>query len=434
LSAKKSYNRFFIIFQEEDRGYGTSSDRPPTGYVKVESRNEKSRVTAYVQNLKPFETAECLYKCYLISHQDNGDTVAYLGIMNIDDTGRGESSWESGVDNAFGSKVSIDKFNTAVIVAEREDSVNIVAPLAGYMLKDKFDWRSVIPAESKKQEAVKVEEKTVEIDAQAVIFEEYEKQVQELIEQPCEAPKRKEEEKCEEPEEEKCEEPEEKMCREPEEKNAENELPCEETPEGYRSNKEEAEPADAGAETAAPQEWEDYDHIRHKHKKEKEYEHKEHNYGYEYYGYKEYHKHDYKHMLKKMLEDILEDFEELAEHVDLDGCRVWKIDLGKYESDKHKVYTYPCYDLIYYPIICSPYLSYSNYISRHGHFLFGIRYEDGEFKKLIFGIPGANSIYDQPFQGATGFTKWIRPFGRDAMGYWIMSYDPMTGYVAGLDE
>jgi hypothetical protein len=94
LSSKKSYNRFFIIFQEEDKGYGMGPDRPPTGYAKVETKNDKSKVTVYVQNLKQFESGECLYRCYLISHQDDKDCTVYLGLMNIDDLGRGECSWE----------------------------------------------------------------------------------------------------------------------------------------------------------------------------------------------------------------------------------------------------------------------------------------------------------------------------------------------------
>jgi len=144
-------------------------------------------------------------------------------------------------------------------------------------------------------------------------------------------------------------------------------------------------------------------------------------------------------MLKKFLEDILEDYDEVDLGKALKGCRMWKVDMKKFSKDMHKIYKFPCYDLIFYPMMNNPYCNYNNYIRKHGYYLFGIKYDDDkngkEVKKIVFGIPGANTIKDQPFQGVTGFVTWVP--SKDnyfSDGYWIMTYDPMTGLVTLPDE
>jgi hypothetical protein len=52
VAAKRSYSRYFIISQEDEKGYSTDSNKFPTGYAKVERKNDKCRVSYYVQNLK----------------------------------------------------------------------------------------------------------------------------------------------------------------------------------------------------------------------------------------------------------------------------------------------------------------------------------------------------------------------------------------------
>lgn len=393
MSAKKSYNRFFIIFQEEDKGYGIGPDRPPTGYVKVETKGDKGKVTVYAQNLKPFEDGECLYKCYLISHQDKKDDVVYLGIMNIDELGRGESSWESGAENAFESKVSVEKFNAAAIVVESKGIDRLVAPLAGYMSKEKFEWRSKMPVKHQKQEAeVYVEAPVQQVSEEAKKFEVYERQVEEIASK-VEAQKALETAKTDEIEPEDVRKPDEVI----EEKTEED--------------------------------------LERKHKqKDKSHPCSEH-------GGKGPSHYDPRTMLKKFLEDILEDCEELDMSKRIKDCRMWKIDMKKYSKDMHKVYKFPCYDLVFYLMMNNPYCNYNNYIKKHGHYLFGIQYEKDDdrqgrrsVRRLVFGIPGVNAPADQPFQGVTGFITWTPSKDNSSEGYWLMAYDPMTGLVTSLDD
>lgn len=450
MSAKKSYNRFFIIFQEEDKGYGVGPDRPPTGYAKVETKSEKSKVTVYVQNLKPFESGECLYKCYLISHQDDKDSTVYLGIMNIDDLGRGESSWESGAENAFDSKTSIDKFNGAAIVVEREGIEKVIAPLAGYMSKDKFNWRSIIPVIKKvqKEEIVQAdiydEALNVELSEEAKKFEEYEESINEIAEKNEYAESINEIAEKDEYEEIDV------VSKEPE--NGMEGIETSGIPEDIDSETEELHDEMKGNAASAilenvvqepekmqiPKETEFKieepffyeqpvsrpvagvdDEIRNKNK-----EHK-----YSYSGCMGYNKYDYRFAMRKMLEDILVQYEKIEKHKDLKECMVWKVDMEKCKKDGHKLTMYPCYDLLFYPMMYNPYFDHFKYIRKHGHYLFGIKCDkDKKVLAILFAIPGKNKPCEQPFGGKSGFTKWVSWGGKED-GYWIMMYDPMTGLI-----
>jgi hypothetical protein len=425
LAAKKSYNRYFIIFQEEDKGYGMGPDRPPTGYVKVETRNDKSKVTVYVQNLKPFESGECLYKCYLIGHHDGKGCSAYLGTVNIDDLGRGESSWETGYENAFNSSTSIDKFNGAAIIAQREESSGIIAPLAGYMSKEKFDWRSVIPAG---KQAQKVNEDNLEstqdakeeqevLTDEAAKFQEYEESILKPKE-PIESEKPAESEDV----------PAEDMAGTSEPETAQIE---EDVKEDIRIEENEYENVDEPSKENVAYESEDTDStetvqkIENADKKDDDIrsKHKEHK-----HDYHDYYKYDCRNILRRTLEGILSDYEKIDKHKELKDCSIWKVDMRRYKRDVYKVNMYPCYDLVFYPMVNNPQRNYYKYIRKHGHYLFGIKHgKDGRVAAIIYGIPGRKTSCDQPFEGSTGFTKWVSWDGD--RGYWMMMYDPMTGMI-----
>lgn len=88
MSAKKSYNRFFIIFQEEDKGFGIAIDKQPTGYTKIETRNGRCKITVYVQNLSR-DKGPYVFK--LLDTSMDNVLIATLGEIKLDDTGRGDT-------------------------------------------------------------------------------------------------------------------------------------------------------------------------------------------------------------------------------------------------------------------------------------------------------------------------------------------------------
>lgn len=430
MAAKKSYNRYFIIFQEEDKGYGMGPDRPPTGYAKVETRNEKSKVTVYVQNLKPFEPDECLYKCYLISHQDGKDCSAYLGIMNVDDLGKGESSWETGYENAFDSKIPIDKFNGAAIVAEREGAAGVIAPLAGYMSKEKFDWRSVIPVGKQAQEIndtleEHAEEEEKVLSEEAAKFQEYEENILETSEVLTEEENVALHDGVGVVE---TETKDDKSAAQEDTRDMTENIQKTEEPREIQETQEVVEDKAVHSEREDMSTTENADSVGRVDdvKADSRSKHKEHKY--EYPCCFNCFKYDFRRILKKMLEDILDDYENTDKHKELKGCRLWKVDMEKYKRDGYKMTMYPCYDLVFYPMMYNPLYDYYRYIRKHGHYLFGIKHDkDGKVAAIIYGIPGRNTASDQPFEGRTGFLKWIS-WGGDK-GYWIMMYDPMTGII-----
>ena len=52
MASNNEYKRYFIILQEDDKGYEMSPGKTPTGYVKIEIKNNKVRLNAFIQNIK----------------------------------------------------------------------------------------------------------------------------------------------------------------------------------------------------------------------------------------------------------------------------------------------------------------------------------------------------------------------------------------------
>ncbi|MEG0371806.1 MAG: hypothetical protein RR645_05890 [Clostridium sp.] len=138
----KKYNRSFLIFNEEDKGFEVSSDKKPTGYTKIETKNGRCKITVYAQNLK---TEKGPYCCYLVDSSKKSAVVAKLGEFCVDDTGRGETIWEDDEKNIFGTGLSADRFNVAAVVKEGS---RLQVPLAGHVGKEKSMWRDKITDDS----------------------------------------------------------------------------------------------------------------------------------------------------------------------------------------------------------------------------------------------------------------------------------------------
>lgn len=44
LANKKSYSRYFIILQEDEKGHSISPEKQSSGYAKIEMKNDKCKV------------------------------------------------------------------------------------------------------------------------------------------------------------------------------------------------------------------------------------------------------------------------------------------------------------------------------------------------------------------------------------------------------
>ena len=65
MASNNEYKRYFIILQEDDKGYELSPGKIPTGYVKIEVKNNKVRLNAFIQNIKLEDRVE--YRLILVS-------------------------------------------------------------------------------------------------------------------------------------------------------------------------------------------------------------------------------------------------------------------------------------------------------------------------------------------------------------------------------
>lgn len=389
MAVKRSYNRYFIIFQEEDRGFGTAIDKQPTGYTKIETRNGRCKITSYVQNLLKDRGP---YVCCMIDATQNPPVLARLGEIKVDDTGRGETWWEFREEDIAETGLSFDRFNVSAIIIEGD---RMYAPLAGYMGREKTPWKDrlmQLPRASDNEDLKKDEKEEIveeETDEEAKKFKEYEEKISKGdFERATEAVE-KNEKKANESKTDSKSKPDDKL------RDIDTIKNMGEAGNQSRSNEDDTK-------LYAPNE-----NIKENMKKESKKA--------------PYFSDNFHRALDKFNEvDILND--------DMRGSRWWRIpyDENTYiEEDEN--YPYCC--TVYHLQMTYPYINYVKYFRKRGYYYFGLNYdEDGEVKQIMYGIEGKNSPKEQPYMGMTGFIKWMKIKDRDK-GLWVMYYNPYTGCV-----
>lgn len=131
VASSNEYKRYFIILQEDDKGYEMSPGKIPTGYVKIEVKNGKVRLNAFIQNVKVEDRIE--YRLILVAAGKN--QAVDVGKILIDSSGRGELSCELESDNIMKSGLNISDFSVAAVTAGSS------IPLSGYSGRDKLEWK-----------------------------------------------------------------------------------------------------------------------------------------------------------------------------------------------------------------------------------------------------------------------------------------------------
>ena len=169
LAQKKSYSRYFIILQEDEKGYAMAADKLPSGYAKLEMKNDKGKAAFYVQNLKR-EMGP--YYPILICSKKDVNKVVKLKELNIDDQGRAEVSYDYNVENMDDTGISMDKISGAAIVRFVDESS--IPIMCGFSSTDIPQWRSfdVIGVEAKKVRASEEEVKPEDVKQEVEIVKE----------------------------------------------------------------------------------------------------------------------------------------------------------------------------------------------------------------------------------------------------------------------
>jgi hypothetical protein len=429
LTQKKSYSRYFIILQEDEKGYALGSDKLPSGYAKLEIKNEKCKISYYVQNLKKESSP---YFMVLICNKKDVKKIIRIGELNIDEHGRTEVSYEYPVENVANCSIGVDKVVGAAIV--RFMNSNVISVMNGFTSTEIPEWKSfdVIEDESKTYDLdhdKKDELRPIVLEeAKENIFDEYELKIEEVKkteetkvdeESPRDSKEAMVKEEC--PQDVEETEVEEKYPGDSEEEIKEIELlPIEEEQIEVDSE------IDGEEYKAVLNEDEYYNGEDLRHKKKSTQEKCEVKIEVEYEEKKEYEvrKEDYyKGSMGTFFKNLILDYEELEGYCqEIKRCKWYRVPVSKPE-DMHSCQDYNKHTVVYYPM-----LNYYPYIGKHKHFILGYKFDkDNNMKYIVYGVPGRRARMDQPFGGKSGFVTWVPLIPGEEeennMGYWLMFYD-----------
>lgn len=445
MSAKKSYSRYFIILQEDEKGFSVDANKFPTGYSKIENKNNKCKISYYVQNLNKSKEP---YYMILICSKKNEKKLIKLGKMNIDDYGRAEISYEYDINNIANSGISMDKIKGAAIVHFEETRMR--AALTGFISGTRLEeWKNYSIIENKVQSREDKNDTDEQIDKikeeknENSDFEDNrdivkDKEVKEKIQikkEKIHDNKNKLENNIFD-EYEKNIESSKNPNSDTRESNDVNGNESDNITEDFhdisnitsKSNNSENKVAKKRDDIAKEQEHMG-EEIRNKDKEKCECKcrdkHKE---KYECKCNDKYKDNegdkDYPvEMLGEFFKNLAKDLEEVTDVCpEIGKCRWYKVPVEKLENI-NETSDFNKYTVLYYPMIC-----YYPYIKKYGHYLVGYKCDSkGRMRYLVYAIPGTKIMNDQPFGGATGFTTWVcKDYTDDKMysvGYWVMFYD-----------
>ncbi|MBV4416335.1 hypothetical protein KM803_03275 [Clostridium tyrobutyricum] len=443
MAQKKSYSRYFIILQEDEKGYSLASDKIASGYAKLETKNDKCKVSYYVQNLKKDKTP---YYMILICNKNDAKKIINVGEMNIDDYGRADVSYEYPINNVSGSGIGIDKVSGAAIVRLLDG--NIIAVMSGFASMDIPDWQSFDVSENKNKKAegqkpkpVKQSDKKTDNKDNSGVKKEVEKAKDTKKDKNAKDDKDTNKKTVKDNKKD-----DKKDSQKDKAKLSNNKSIFDEYEENIELKKKEINPEkmDNIKDDKPKQRLDKESSLSNKisdlvedEKMEKLQEIKNINEDESnddkiyidnsavkvsqknYRGHNKKSKHDFFGLLVKGFKEVSDVTGELKR------CKWYKVPATSINSLQntrdHNKYTF---------VYC-PMMPYYKYIEENCHILFGYKYDkNGNVKYMLYGIPGTKSREDQPYEGRSGFVTWVPSYrGKDKSGYWIMFYDFKTGTI-----
>lgn len=434
LAQKKSYSRYFIILQEDEKGYSLASDKIASGYAKLETKNDKCKISYYVQNLKKDKTP---YYMILICNKKDVKKIVNIGEMNIDDYGRADVSYEYPVNNVCDTGIPMDRISGAAIVRILDN--NIIAVMSGFASMEIPDWKSfeIINYKRKKVDISENENEKFEANSKndkkdkKVKFKESDesenKSIFDKYEQTIEMEKKTAQISKEKYAEDKIEDNNEKNNILNEEHSVENNI---KDNIGNNVQKKEEEKKEIKEEVDNKIESElnriktdSSDQEKNKQNKEDVKQNKEDIYiDSSSVKLDENYRTQNDDLKDDFFKSLVQEFNEIPNlNSELKRCKWYEVPIENMKNvDNSNKYRF-----IYYPM--SPYY---NYIDKYKHFLIGYKYDKNEnVKYMIYGIPGEKSKEAQPYGGRSGFVTWISGKDKNELGYWLMFYDFRTGII-----
>ncbi|MBK5240571.1 hypothetical protein [Clostridium sp.] len=386
MTPKKNYSRYFIILQEDEKGYSLDSEKIPSGYAKLEMKSNKCKISYYVQNLRKEKQP---YYMILICGKKDVNKIIKLGKLNIDDYGRVDISHEYDMENIADTGISAEKIIGAAIVKFLDN--NVVSIMSGFSTTDKpNEWRNYKLAD------VNNEKKEIRTEAIINEFDEYEQNIELIkVESDDKASQNDEVQKAVVKEVDNDQREDVKTI-----KYVENIVNVENV--GNVENVEKLDELEW--ESKASQSEDDYEIDRHKHKKQDEYP---------------------TGTMGDFFKEVAKDFEEVPDFSkEIKWCKWYKVPVNNLEN-MYDFSDYNKYTIAYYPMIY-----YYPYIRNHKYFMLGYKCDSsGKMKYIVYGIPGSRAKVHQPYGGKTGFVTWVQDKNSDVMGHWLMFYDPKKSTI-----
>lgn len=476
MAQKKNYSRYFIILQEDEKGFAFASDKLPSGYAKLEIKNDKCKISFYVQNLKNDGTA---YFMVLVCGKKDTKNILNLGELNIDDHGRAEISKEYPIENIANTNISADRVVGAAIVKLKDE--NIISIMSGFSSTDIPDWKGypMKIGDIEEEKAIPVTEK--EETREKNLFEAYEEKIEEIKQtdnsdilntDDAKADIEQDIEKDTQPKQNTMQRPAEKQpgTYKPEAPASAEEPQIAEEPKAPENPKIAEQPAQQHKEQNESREkkWQDelpgysempeyfngpgcypghegmpwlnpmFNTVYPQYRQMDYYAPREDSYfdscNADYMQYMDYlqqserdeRKNHCKYDEEKFFDNLVEELKEESDICSaIKKCRWFKVPVSNY-CDLFKTRDFYKHSMIYYPMV-----GYYPYIRKHQHFLIGYKYdENNKIKFIIYGIPGAKNRKEQPFEGMSGFVTWVplkSPQEKD--GYWLLFYDFRTSTI-----
>lgn len=463
LGHSKLY-RNFIILQEDERGHSVN-EKVLSGYAKVEAKGDKCKISFYAQNLK----ANDKYSMILICCRRDCKELIDIGLLDISDSGKADTSKEYYVNNVAGLGISYEKISGAAICKNVNGEAEFI--MHGFMNGEEpaENWRKfkLIKVENavKSEERVNIDSKNKENISTKSIEEKVEENILSEDERnKCKEKKdsdHKKNDHIKEFEKEEYKEEKKDICKKcDKEEKSDTGKKCDCIKEDKKDTCDKYNIDDMIHKV-----WNKTEYCTHKINMNI----KDMDYDWEVYGFikikirdkyewkkfkvdkdkiKEFSKRieentkldleipdfdkyeaeidnfnstNYIGMSEdstSYFENITKGFECFNENFDdIDNCKWYRVNVNSI-NDLCDQSDYNKYTLAYYPMI-----NYYPYISRSNHFLLGYKYnDDGQLKYIIYGIPGSKDRSDQPYGGKTGFVTWTNNNNRN-QGYWFMFYD-----------
>jgi hypothetical protein len=446
LSQKKNYSRYFIILQEDEKGYSLSADKIVSGYLKSELKNDKCKISYYVQNLKKQSIP---YHMVLICNKKDVKKIIKIGKMNIDDYGRADVSYEYPANNIAGTGVAMDKVSGAAIVKFLDS--NVISIMSGFTSKQIPDWRNFEVVENslrsttEEEIAAKQEPEVVENNEDENTGTKYNYEYEEAK---AELKKEAKEDTAEDVPSSKNDDEAEYQTKEKSifdkyEEVIENNKQLEDqksieiaNDKKLEVNNTQPEVDDKKVEISNTQiEVNNTHKIQQNESQNRNYTDKLDNRDQilnENISVKE-EVQENDNRLKQSTPKFFRQLVDTFEGIDGIYGNIKRCDWYKVKVDSIKD-MYDLSDINKYKIIYHPMVTYYDYIKKYGYYMMGYKHDKmGQIKYLVYGVPGTKNKYDQPLNGRSGFVTWV-PLSRnqeypDSIGCWLMFYDFRTSTV-----